>query len=603
MRNIVLAAVLLAAGCRDPRGGPPAVENLVSDWRDEVIYQLLVDRFADGDESNDFRVDRSAPARYHGGDWQGVIDRLDYLDALGVTALWITPVVKNLEEDAGIASYHGYWTQDFLSTNPHFGDLGKLREMIAACHARGIKVILDIVTNHVGQLFYYDINLNGRPDEAVYGDGITSPITRVTEYDPDYDPLGIRSFTSLGDAGAAPVRWIWDPAVNRVPPEPPEFANPDWYHRKGRIYDYGVPEQVETGDFPGGLKDLATENPDVRAALLDVMTYWIGAAGFDGFRIDTVKHVEHDFWTEFCTGVRDYCASIGKEKFFMFGEAFDGDDTLIGSYTFDGALDSVFYFSHKFRVMDDVFMRGTRGTDAIEQLWGERSMHYSTVPHAGDDGLPATRTLVGFLDNHDVPRYLTGLEEAGVLDPPAALRGALSYLLTIDGIPCIYYGTEAELRGGNDPANRGDLWEAGYDTTGATFVHLATLIRIRKAYVALRRGDLSIRWSSDRTNGEQDAGIFAFERTCTAASACGEDGATVLVVVNARDEGAESSGTSMGFGEMMTSFPAGTRLVNVLPDDDGADAFIVGPGGALTVSVPGRGAKILVPEDEVLPLE
>ncbi|HEV8324398.1 MAG TPA: alpha-amylase family glycosyl hydrolase, partial [Myxococcota bacterium] len=562
----------------------------------------------DGDYSNDFRVDRDAPARYHGGDWQGIIDHLDYLDDLGVTTLWITPVVKNIEEDAGIASYHGYWTQDFLSTNPHFGDLAKLRELVDACHARGIKVILDIVTNHVGQLFYYDINLNGRPDEAVYGDGVTSPLTRVTEYDPDFDPAGIQAFTSLGNAGPAPVRWIWDPAVNRVPPEPPEFANPDWYNKRGRIYDYGDPLQVVTGDFPGGLKDLDTTRDDVRAALLDVFTYWIGAAGFDGFRIDTVKHVEHEFWRGFCTGVRDYCASIGKEKFFMFGEAFDGDDALIGSYTFDDELDSVFYFSHKFRVVDDVFKWGSSPTSAIETLFNERAVNYSGAPNAGDDGLPATRELVGFLDNHDVPRWLNGHPAA---DPTAALRGVMSYLLTIDGIPCIYYGTEQELAGGNDPSNREDLWDTGYDTTGETFVHLRTLIRLRKAYTALRRGDMTIRWSTDRFPDScapmarcPDAGIFAFERSCSAASGCDPAAdTTVLVVVNAEDDAGVTDATALGFGAMATSFPAGTALVNVLPDDDPADAFTVGAGGTLSVPVPGRGAKILVPAGAVVPIE
>ena len=134
-----------------------------------MIYQILVDRFANGDPNNDFRVEPSAPARYHGGDWQGIIDRLGYLEALGVTALWISPVVKNVEEDAGFASYHGYWTFDFLRPNPHFGDLLELRALVDAAHERGMLVILDVVTNHVGQLFYYDMNGNGRSEERRVG--------------------------------------------------------------------------------------------------------------------------------------------------------------------------------------------------------------------------------------------------------------------------------------------------------------------------------------------------------------------------------------------------------------------------------------------------
>src|SRR5260221_2897502 len=104
--------------------------NTGLDWREQVIYQIVIDRFQNGDPNNDYNVEPSVPGRYHGGDWQGVIDRLDYLETLGVTALWISPVVKNTEEDAGFASYHGYWTQDFFRPNAHFGDVTKPRERI-----------------------------------------------------------------------------------------------------------------------------------------------------------------------------------------------------------------------------------------------------------------------------------------------------------------------------------------------------------------------------------------------------------------------------------------------------------------------------------------
>ena len=103
-------------------------QTRVEDWRDEIIYQVVIDRFDDGDPSNNFNVDYRKEAAYHGGDWQGLIDRLDYIETLGVTALWISPIVKNVENDAGFSSYHGYWTQDFTRVNPHFGDLAKLQE-------------------------------------------------------------------------------------------------------------------------------------------------------------------------------------------------------------------------------------------------------------------------------------------------------------------------------------------------------------------------------------------------------------------------------------------------------------------------------------------
>ena len=164
---------LTQASCFEvPQSAAPEITSEVDDWRDEVIYQVLVDRFDNGDPNNDYRVEVRSPTGWHGGDWQGLIDRLDYLEEMGVTTLWISPAVKNVEEDAGIAGYHGYWTQDFQATNPHFGDLQKLRELVAEAHERDMKVILDIVTNHIGQLFYYDINLNGSPDINIEGSGL-----------------------------------------------------------------------------------------------------------------------------------------------------------------------------------------------------------------------------------------------------------------------------------------------------------------------------------------------------------------------------------------------------------------------------------------------
>src|SRR5512132_595297 len=111
----------------DGLSGPVTMETHVDDWRDETIYQLLVDRFADGDVGNNFRVNTAAPGKWHGGDWKGVEDKLDYIESLGVTTLWISPVVKNVDTDAGFDGYHGYWAQDLNEANPHFGDIPALR--------------------------------------------------------------------------------------------------------------------------------------------------------------------------------------------------------------------------------------------------------------------------------------------------------------------------------------------------------------------------------------------------------------------------------------------------------------------------------------------
>ena len=640
----ICLAMLLTSGCVDPTEmeTADAVRSVtVADWRDEIIYQIFVDRFADGDVNNNFNVDKTAMGSYHGGDWQGIIDKLGYLEALGVTALWISPVVKNIESDAGFGSYHGYWTQNFLEVNPHFGDLAKLRELVDACHGRNIKVILDIVTNHVGQIFYYDINGNGQPDEWFIGGGGTaygssntdfpSSMTRTSEWDPDYDSRGVQAFTSLGESGPAPVEWVYSPEINRLPPEPAEFANPEWYNRKGRVtvwrYEqeacqhitgladpghwWDVPEcrsyireQEILGDFPGGLKDLNTTRQDVRDALFNVFAYWIEAVGFDGFRIDTLKHVEHEFWQDFCPRIRQRAKALGKHNFFMFGEAFDGHDELLGDYTGGEQVDSVFYFSQKFRVYEGVFIHGA-ATREIETLYNERLVNYTDTPNTDGpvdaEGTPISprKLLVNFIDNHDVGRFRY------LLDDPRAHHNALFYLLTQDGIPCIYYGTEQGFSGGNDPANREDLWPSGYDTTGGTFRTIATLNALRKKYAPLRRGDFTIRWSSTTgaDGGTEDAGIFAFERTYNSE--------TALVVVNTSNTATSKTSSENETYKMATSFSPGTTLVNVFCAEDEAQDFgahecsteernqqryTVQSGGELVVSVPPRGGVILVAE-------
>ncbi|MBI5513923.1 MAG: alpha-amylase [Deltaproteobacteria bacterium] len=600
----------------------------VNDWRDEVIYQLLVDRFGDGDTGNNFRVDRTALGRYQGGDWQGVIDHLDYLQALGVTTLWISPVLRNVDSDAGFDGYHGYWASDLTLPNPHFGDLATLRRLVREAHARGLKVLLDIVTNHMGQLFYYDINNNGRPDETVAGSGAvrqyenpggtSSALSRATEYDPDFNDRGpVQAYTSLGPAGDAPVVFLNIPELFRTPPRydilPSQavLASPFGYHRRGRIVSYDNDAathqpgaQVLLGDFPGGLKDVATERDDVRLAMIEAYWRWVELTDLDGFRIDTLKHVEHEFWQAFAAGftvrqpglpghpvgsrvagIRERAMRAGKRNFFMFGEAFDGDGQLVGSYTGPNEMDSVFYFPQKYRVFDNIFQCGDGRTRDAENLRRERDRDYSQTPQPLGVGVPPSQLLVNFMDNHDVSRFLYGLNptvagdllrggrdcRSGVLDArdPAArermiprLHAALTYLLTEEGIPCIYYGTEQDFHGGNDPSNRERLWDTGYRLGGAprpgggvtTLAWLQRLTGLRQRYAALRRGAMAFVWTTESTAMDApDTGMLAFERV---------DGNNyALVVVHAHDG---THRTASNDAQMQVHQPAGTELVNVL---------------------------------------
>ncbi|MBI4701119.1 MAG: alpha-amylase [Deltaproteobacteria bacterium] len=609
-RALALAALAgAAAGCMqfDDLEGDIKLTTHVGDWRDQVIYQVMVDRFADGDWGNNYLVNRHAAARYHGGDWAGLESLLGYLAGLGVTALWISPVYRNVETDADVDGYHGYWPQDLTAPNPHFGDVGTLRRLVRSAHERDMLVIFDVVTNHVGQLFFYDINLNGHADEQVRGSGTRSDVVHINEYDPDFDPRGIQAYTSLGEAGPAPIIFVNDPLGNHMPPLPEVLQRAEMYNRRGRTLDFEDPDQLLHGDFPGGLKDLDTTRCEVKQAMVDVYARWIELTDADGFRIDTVKHVEREFWRFFTQKIRQKLAAKGKGKVLFFGESFDGRDALVGTFTKNeppskdqleresqcvtdrmelngDQLDSMFYFPQYYTAIRDVFQLGL-STDRIQDLWAMRPQHYGTAPNQLGIGVAPADVPVGFLDNHDVPRFL--YSGAGV----PALHLALLFLMTEQGIPCIYYGTEQELAGGNDPANREDLWLTGYDTATATYGWIKRLAAMRKAYVALRRGGTNVVWASSHAGTEPDAGIFAFERSGGDAGA-----AYALVVLNASRE--HASAPAILGSPMKISAPAGTVLVDVLPP--GRPSYTVAPDGTLSITVGPLSGALLVPQSDVV---
>ncbi|MEM9452790.1 MAG: alpha-amylase family glycosyl hydrolase [Myxococcota bacterium] len=634
---VMVSALALAAaagpGCADFRELDQQTEVTLStevdDWRDEVIYQILVDRFANGDRGNDIMVDAGDLARYQGGDWQGIIDRMGYLQELGVTTLWISPVIRNVNTDANVDGYHGYWAQDFDDVNPHFGSLATLQTLVREAHARDMKVIFDIVTNHVGQAFYYDMNLNGVPDIQFQNNGGPMPVRHYTEFDPDFDPRGIQAFTSLGEAGPAPVVFQYDPATNHIPPAPALFQDPAVYNRKGRTYNFDDPEQLLRGDFPGGLKDIDTRRCDVKQEFVDIYARWIEKTNADGFRIDTIKHVEYEFWRFFTQRLRQRLAEQGKTNFLMFGEVFDGRDDLLGSFTkheilgdadlirllgltpgpeptdeeqlaaeqscsSDGPpltgdqIDSVFYFSQHFQAVRDVFA-SAQSTDRIQALWESRTTTWGTEPNELGIGVSPAQMPINFVDNHDVARFLFNLRDRDPETQRALLHNVLLFIMTAQGVPCLYYGTEQAFAGGNDPANRERLWDTGYDTTGATFQWTKRLIALRAAYPALRRGGTNVAWSSGHTGDQTDAGIFAFERF-------GEEvpGRYTLMVFNTHQ--GHASTTSFEGQAMAVGAPPGTVLIDAISSGD-TSVVVAGDGTVELTLEPMQGA-MLVPEGE-----
>lgn len=638
---VALGAALLvsAAGCADFRQLQDETEveltSEVEDWRDEIIYQILVDRFANGDRGNDYDVNFNDLARYQGGDWQGLIDRMGYLEELGVTTLWISPVVRNVNTDANVDGYHGYWAQDFGDVNPYFGSLATLQELVREAHRRDMKVIIDIVTNHVGQAFYYDMNLNGVADIQLQNDGNEAPVLHYTEYDPDFDPRGIQAFTSLGEAGPAPAVFQWDPATNHVPPQPELFSDPAVYNRKGRTVNFDDPDQLLHGDFPGGLKDIDTTRCDVKQEFVEIYASWIEKTNADGYRIDTIKHVEYEFWRYFTQRLRQRLAAQGKTNFLMFGEVFDGRDDLLGSFTkhdiygnedlvrFLGQepgfsdppdeeqlaaeqacdpggppitgdqIDSVFYFSQHFQAVRDVFAFA-QSTDRIQTLWENRGNTWGTEPNEGGVGISPARMPINFVDNHDVNRFIFNLRDTDLSHETKVelLHNVLLFINTVQGIPCLYYGTEQAFEGGNDPANRERLWDTGYDTQNATFQWTKRVIALRKAYPALRRGETLVTWSTDHTGDEPDAGIFAFERF-----GMDSGGSYVLMVFNTHQ--GHPSTPSFDGQTMTVSAPPGTVLVDAVRAD-GVE-YVVGPDQTVDITIdPMRGA-MLVPSSEFKP--
>ena len=309
--------------------------------------------------------------------------------------------------------------------------------------------------------------------------------------------------------------------------------------------------------------------------------------------------------------MRDYASKHGKKKFFQFGEAFDGNDTLIGAYTKapdqetlicedevdnanswikGGRIDSVFYFSHKFWVFDGVF-KWSGATRNIETLFNMRKDNYGAEPYKNGPGVPPQKVLVNFIENHDISRFL--YEQPST----SALHTAFAYLLTMDGIPCIYYGSEQEFDGGNDPSNREDMI---FDVTNPTFKVVQKLISLRKQNEALMVGDFVIRWVTDNTGDEEDAGVLAFERLCGPGetkgghivsewASCAAGSKDVLVVINVHNDKESKTG-----GDMVVSFAPGTVLKDIY---SGAadDTWTVSGDGTVSIPVPARGIRILTP--------
>lgn len=387
------------------------------DWvKDTIWYQIFPERFANGDPSNDpedakeWKEPLESGKDHYGGDLQGVIDKLDYLSELGINGIYFTPIFQS-------NSNHKYDTINYKKVDPHFGDSKILKELVDKAHQRGIKVMLDVVFNHCG--FYFD------KFQDVVKKGETS-------------------------------------------------AYKDWFHIKSfPVYDINKPLasskslNFETFAYTPSMPRLNTQNPETKEYLLDVISYWSDTAQIDGWRLDVANEVDHQFWREFRTVVKEKNPGA-----YIVGEVWhDANPWLMGDQ-FDGVMNYPLNTA-----MVDFF-----ANDRINarQLAQEVSGIYFRYPvHVNDN-------MYNLLDSHDTARFL---HQAG--ESKERLKLAYLFLLTQTGSPSIYYGDEVGMTGGQDPdCRRPMIWdEVEQDKELLSF--MKKLIQIRKSHTVLRhQGEL-----------------------------------------------------------------------------------------------------------------
>lgn len=560
------ATIVVALAACDGAGAP--LRTHVGDWRDEVIYQVMTDRFANGDPGNDGAAGIApAPgdfARIQGGDFRGIEEHLDYVQDLGASTIWISPIVRNVARMEAADGYHGYWASDSTEIEPRFGTEAELRSLVDAAHARGMRVIVDVVTNHLGRVFFYDLDGDG-----VLDDGETQPPYLAEGYDAEVvftEPA--RLFAPLPQADEGLVARERDPGVLDL--------SPAFFHRRG-YGDLTIGEQRRYGDFPDGLRDLDTEREDVTDALVQTWVTWTLRTDIDGLRLDAVPHAEVPFWQAFCRRLRERLAVLGKERFFLLGEIFEGDPRDVVPYVSADALDAGFDIPLKYALVNRILTDGVAPSEAVPVLETARSL-FRDQPQDGGIGLSPWQARVAIIDNHDTGRLRSEI------DDPFAVDQALVAIFTIDAIPCVYYGTEAELAGPGGHVGREPLWLTGYRRDLPTFHLIQILSALRRRSPALRYGALTVRFASEHASrgedgmpstGAEDAGLIAWERA--------HEGEHVLVVLNAHP-------TQSSRASIATALPAG-RYVDAI---EGEVSLEVPVGGEVALDVPPRRSRVFV---------
>jgi glycosidase len=516
------------------------------DWRDCWMYFLMLDRFANHQAPPNWPWNQQFDYR-QGGTFKGVTAQLNYLQDLGVKALWLSPVLKNPRPNWQY-NYHGYDTQDFLHIDEQFGSDGtlasaerELAELIAQAHGRGIFVILDMVLNHAARVFDY-----------VYHGQI---VDRFDDSDVMNAPLGQEP----------PIQWLngygfpradWQdqlPPGTRLSPDdavyPRDLQEKTFFRRRGNTLSYAPsPEGFVKGDFVQQ-RQLVVEydaTPSSQSAvrtrygprpvlniLIHAYQYLIAKFDFDGFRIDTAKHISPPAIEAFGNAIREFAQTLGKRNFLTFGEIYDNEETInrfVGRHSpnktgfgIDAALDYPLFFA----VTEIV--KGWRNVAELPGVFERRKRVEETLISSHGE---AGQYFVTFLDNHDQSQRFNH-----PLTPPAQVAMGLAVLFCMQGIPAIYYGTEQGLQGTVDKNDlhpeqsvREALWGKpnAFDKESFFYTQIKALGRLRDEQPALRFGRLYFRQVSgngrDFGYSSGTGGLVAFSRVVSDVE--------VLVVAN-----------------------------------------------------------------------
>jgi glycosidase len=537
-----IAAALAAALAAAAPAAAAAQPARIPDYRartaeQEIVYFVLPDRFENGDPANDrgglsgdrlaTGYDPTATGFYHGGDLKGLTRRLDYIQGLGVTAIWLGPIYRNKpvqgppgHESAG---YHGYWITDFTDVDPHFGTRADLKAFIDAAHARGLKVYLDIITNHTADVIQYR---ECPANDCAYRSIADYPFTRRggvggAPINEGFAGLGAGHQTGANFARLTRPDYAYTPYVPAAEAhvkKPDWLNNPIYYHNRGNSTFQG--ESSLMGDF-AGLDDVATENPRVVAGFIEIYGRWIEEFGVDGFRVDTARHVNPEFWQAFVPAMMARAKARGIPNFHIFGEVFDPDPAPLALHTRVDGFPAVLDFAFAFATVEMVAKRA--GTDRLARVYAADPLYAR--------GEAGARTLPTFIGNHDAGRFAFFVREAN----PKASEGEIlkrvllghALMMFGRGTPVIYYGDEQGFAGhGGDQAARQDMFAsrvpsytdeglvgssrtaatASFDTGAILYGAIAEMARIRRADPELTSGALVVRASGDRP------GLLAYSR-------------------------------------------------------------------------------------------